>query len=113
MTLAWRWADATGLSVSTGALVVLCIHSVWRLQGRGEDGAAILRELGSHTAVAGGTILLILALRADVWIAAAYGLRVEEAHQALPTWLVPTLALALAGWTMLLAAWTRVAGLGR
>jgi RNA polymerase sigma factor (sigma-70 family) len=113
MTLAWRWADATGLGVSTGALVVLCVHSVWRLQGRGVDGAAILREVGSHTALAGGTILLILALRADVWVAAAHGLRVEEAHQALPTWLVPMLVLALAGWTMLLAAWTRGARLDR
>jgi RNA polymerase sigma factor (sigma-70 family) len=105
--LAWRWADPLGVGLIAGALVVLSAVSAWRLGQHRGDGAAILRDLGGHSAIAGGTILLILAWRADAWIANAHGLTVDAAHQALPTWLVPALALALVLWTGVLLIWAR------
>jgi hypothetical protein len=39
-------------------------------------------------------ILAILNLRADVWVARAYGVSVSEAHDLQPIWIIPVLTLA-------------------
>jgi hypothetical protein len=49
-------------------------------------------------------ILVILNLRADVWVARAYGVTVTEAHHLQPIWIIPVLTLALIAWTALVMA---------
>jgi len=42
-----------------------------------------------------------MSLRADVWVATAYGVSVAEAHDRLPIWIIPVLSVALIAWSAL------------
>ena len=48
-----------------------------------------------------------LNLRADVWVARAYGVTVAEAHNLQPIWIIPVLTLALIAWTALVITLTK------
>jgi len=48
-----------------------------------------------------------LNLRADVWVASAYGVTVAEAHTLQPTWIIPVLTLALVAWAAVVIALTK------
>ena len=52
-------------------------------------------------------ILAILNLRADVWVATAYGVTVAEAHDLQPIWIIPVLSLALVAWSALVITLTK------
>ena len=63
--------------------------------------------LGRDLVVLGLMILAVLNLRADVWVAASYGVTVAEAHNLQPIWIIPVLTIAGIAWTALVTALTK------
>ena len=86
-------------------MLVLAVWSFFRL--RGKSAAAVGPALGRHLNLFGLMILAILNLRADVWVARAYGVTVAEAHNLQPIWIIPVLTLALIAWTALVITLTK------
>jgi hypothetical protein len=86
-------------------MLVLALWSFVRL--RGKSAAAVGPALGRHVNLFGLMILAILNLRADVWVARAYGVSVAEAHNLQPIWIIPVLTLALIAWTAVVITLTK------
>jgi RNA polymerase sigma factor (sigma-70 family) len=103
--LTWIAHDPLATGIAAGTMLVLAFWSFFRL--RGSTAAAIGPALGRHLNLVGLMILAILNLRADVWVARAYGVTVAEAHNLQPIWIIPILTLALIAWTALVVALTR------
>jgi hypothetical protein len=83
----------------------LALWSFFRL--RGCPAAAIAQALGRDLIILGLMILATLNLRADVWVAAAYGVTVAEAHNLQPIWIIPVLTVVLIAWTGLVITLTK------
>ncbi len=83
----------------------LALWSFFQL--RGKSAAAVGPALGRHVNLFGLMILAILNLRADVWVARAYGVTVAEAHNLQPIWIIPVLTLALIAWSALVITLTK------
>ena len=94
--VAWRADDLMAAYTIAGTAAVLCLLAFIRI--RGKIGAEVARASSSHLGTCCVAMLLALNLRIDVWVAAAYGVTVAEAHQLYPTWLVPVLSLAYILW---------------
>jgi TM2 domain-containing membrane protein YozV len=76
---------------------------VWHFANtRGKTGVAVMQAIAAHLALCWGTILVILNLRLDVWLAAAHRCSLAEIHSLLPAWVVPVLTLALLLWAGLI-----------
>ena len=103
--LTWIAHDPLATGIAAGTMLVLAFWSFFRLRGStaSEVGPALGRELN----LLGLMILAILNLRADVWVARAYGVTVAEAHQLQPIWIIPVLTLALIAWTALIITLTK------
>jgi hypothetical protein len=103
--LTWMAHDPLTTGIAAGTMLVLGVRSFFRL--RGKSAAAVGLALGWDMNVIGLMILAILNLRADVWVANAYGVTVAEAHNLQPIWIIPVLTLALVAWTALIIALTK------
>ena len=103
--LTWNAHDLLATGIATGSMLALALWSFLRLRGRSatEIGPALGRDL----MLLGLTILAILNLRADLWVASAYGVTVAEAHNLQPIWIIPILTLALIAWTTLVITLTK------
>ena len=103
--LAWINNDHLAAGIAGGTMSVLAIWSFFQL--RGNAAAAVGPALARHLSFVGLMILAILNLRADVWVASAYGVTVAEAHTLQPTWIIPVLTLALVAWAAVVIALTK------
>jgi RNA polymerase sigma factor (sigma-70 family) len=103
--LTWNAHDPLATGVAAGTRLVRAVWSVFRLRGR--SAATVGPALGHHLNLLGLMILAILNLRADVWVARAYGVTVAEAHDLLPIWIIPVLTLALVAWTAVVVTLTK------
>jgi hypothetical protein len=106
IALALRHHDVLGAAITTGTMLVLGFWTFFQL--RSETPGTLLRTLSARLALAGVLILLIVNLRVDVWVAFAYEVSVADAHNVLPTWMVPVLTAAFVAWVGFLraiAAW--------
>jgi RNA polymerase sigma factor (sigma-70 family) len=103
--LTWNVHDPLATAIAAGSMLVLAVWSFFRL--RGKSAAAVGLALGGHLNLFGLIILAILNLRADVWVASAYGVTVAEAHNLQPIWIIPVLTLALIAWTTLVMTLTK------
>ena len=97
--LTWMAHDPLATGVAAGTMLVLALWSFVQL--RGKSAAAVGLALGRHVNLFGLMILVIMSLRADVWVATAYGVSVAEAHDRLPIWIIPVLSVALIAWSAL------------
>ena len=103
--LAWDTGDRLWAWIIAAIMIALF---AWRLyQGRGKAGAAAIRMVTRHFALAAGAVLVLLNLRLDVWVAERRDVSVAEVHQFLPIWLVPLLSVALVAWVSALVALTK------
>ena len=102
IALASRYGDLLGAAITTGTMLVLGFWTFFQL--RSETAGTLVRTLSSRLALAGALILLIVNLRADVWVAFAYGVSIADAPTILPTWIIPVLTSALVAWVSLLFA---------
>jgi len=105
LRLTWIAHDPLATAIAAGTMLALAVWSFIRL--RGQPAAAVGPALGGHLNGLGLMILAILNLRADVWVAHAYGVTVAEAHQLQPIWIIPILTLALIVWTALVMNLTK------
>ena len=103
--LTWIAHDPLATGIAAGTMLVLALWSFVRL--RGKSAAAVGLALGWDMNLIGLMILAILNLRADVWVAKAYGVTVAEAHNLQPIWIIPVLTLALIAWTALVITLTK------
>ena len=103
--LTWIFHDPLATGIAAGTMLVLALRSFFQL--RGSAIAAVGPVLGRHLTLFGLMILAILNLRADVWVARAYGVTVAEAHNLQPIWIIPVLTLALIAWTAVVIALTK------
>jgi RNA polymerase sigma factor (sigma-70 family) len=109
--LAWRAGDLMAAGTITGMMVVLGIWAFFRI--RNQTGAGIMRIINSHLAVCAAAMLATFNLRFDVWVASGYGVSVAEAHNRLPTWIVPLLTLVFLIWSGVVIALTKPKPRGR
>jgi RNA polymerase sigma factor (sigma-70 family) len=100
--LTWTAHDPLATGIAAGTMLTLALWSFFQL--RGKSAAAVGPAVGRHVNLYGVMILVILNLRADVWVARAYGVTVTEAHHLQPIWIIPVLTLALIAWTALVMA---------
>ena len=91
--LAWHAGDRVWAWIIAAAMILLGAWYLYRL--RGKKGTTAWRTLGAHAAVLCGTILVVLNLRLDVWLAPRFEVSVAEMHRLHPMWLIPALTLAL------------------
>lgn len=103
--VAWTQGDHAGAWIIATAAGVASVLAFLRI--RTCTGADIARAASRHLGLCCGMILIALNLRIDVWVANAYGVRVEEAHRLQPTWMIPLLSVAFVIWT---AAVVKLAG---
>ena len=103
--LTWVAHDPLATGIAAGTMLVLALWSFVRL--RGKSAAAVRLALGWDMNLIGLMILAILNLRADVWVARAYGVAVAEAHNLQPIWIIPVLTLALIAWSAMVFALTK------
>jgi RNA polymerase sigma factor (sigma-70 family) len=103
--LTWTAHDPLATGIAAGTMLVLALWSFFRL--RGSTAAAVGPALARHLNLVGLMILAILNLRADVWVARAYGVTVAEAHNLQPIWIIPVLTLALIAWSALVITLTK------
>jgi RNA polymerase sigma factor (sigma-70 family) len=103
--LTWTAHDLLATGIAAGTMLMLAIWSFIRL--RGSSAVAVGPALGRDMNLLGLMILAILNLRADVWVANAYGVTVAEAHNLLPIWIIPVLTLALIAWTAVVITLTK------
>jgi hypothetical protein len=96
LRVAWNADDLMAVGTIAGAATVLCVLAF--LQIRGKTGADVARASSAHLGICCAVILMALNLRIDVWVAAAYGVTVAEAHRLQPTWIVPVLSLGFVFW---------------
>jgi hypothetical protein len=106
--LTWMAHDPLATGIAAGTMLVLGVRSFFQL--RGKSATAVGPALGRHLNLFGLMILAILNLRADVWVAKAYGVTVAEAHNLQPIWIIPVLTLALISWTALVITLTKPRG---
>jgi RNA polymerase sigma factor (sigma-70 family) len=105
LRLTWTAHDPLTTGIAAGTMLVMAFWSFFRL--RGKSAAAVGPALGGHLNLLGLMILVILNLRADVWVARAYGVTVAEAHHLQPIWIIPVLTLALIAWSALVITLTK------
>jgi RNA polymerase sigma factor (sigma-70 family) len=103
--LTWMAHDPLATGVAAGTMLMLALWSFVQL--RGKSAAAVGPAIGRHVNLFGLMILVILNLRADVWVASAHGVTVAEAHNLQPIWIIPVLTLALIAWTALVITLTK------
>jgi hypothetical protein len=103
--LTWTAHDPLATGIAAGTMLVLALWSFVQL--RGKSAAAVGPAVGRHVNLFGLMILMILNLRADVWVAKAYGVTVAEAHNLQPIWIIPVLTLALIAWTTVVITLTK------
>ncbi len=103
--LTWMAHDPLATGIAAGTMLMLALWSFVKL--RGKSAAAVGPILGQHLNLFGLVILAIMNLRADVWVARAYGVTVAEAHTLQPIWIIPVLTLALIAWTALVFILTK------
>ena len=103
--LAWHAGDYAWAWIIATAMILLGAWYLYRL--RGKKGTTAWRTLGAHAAVLCGTILVVLNLRLDVWLAPRFEVSVAEMHRLHPMWLIPALTLALLLWIGLVIAITK------
>jgi RNA polymerase sigma factor (sigma-70 family) len=103
--MTWTAHDPLATAIAAGIMLMLALYSFLKL--RGKSAAAVGPALGRHLNGFGLVILAILNLRADVWVARAYGVTVAEAHQLQPIWIIPVLTFALIAWSALVIKLTR------
>jgi RNA polymerase sigma factor (sigma-70 family) len=105
LRLTWMAHDPLATGIAAGAMLMLAVWSFFRL--RGKSAAAVGPALGRDMNLLGLMVLAILNLRADVWVARAYGVTVAEAYHLQPIWIIPVLTLALIAWTALVITLTK------
>lgn len=105
LRLTWNAHDPLATGIAAASMLVLALWSFFRLRGRA--ATEIMPALGRDLVVLGLMILAVLNLRADVWVAASYGVTVAEAHNLQPIWIIPVLTLAGIAWTTLVIALTK------
>jgi len=103
--MTWMAHDMLATGIAAGTMLLLGIRSFFQL--RACPAAAVGPALGRHLNGVGLMVLAILNLRADLWVAHAYGVTVTEAHQLQPIWIIPVLTLALIAWTALVITFTK------
>ena len=103
--LTWNAHDPLATGIAAGTMLVLAVWCFFQL--RGKSAATVGLALGAHLNLFGLMILAILNLRADVWVAKAYGVTVAEAHKLQPIWIIPVLTLALIAWTAVIITLTK------
>jgi len=96
----WLW---TG--IITAIMLALGVAYYFQLQGK--IGIAAKRAAIKHVALAMGTVLVILNLRLDAWLASYRGVSVTEIQELLPMWIIHVLTAALVLWVVILTAFTR------
>jgi RNA polymerase sigma factor (sigma-70 family) len=99
IALAWRAHDPVSAGIISAAMVALGLWHFFQIRGR--KGTAGMRVTMGRMSLACGTILLILNLRLDAWLAAIHG------TNPLSAWVIPSLTLALLVWVGVLFAVTK------
>ena len=66
-----------------------------------------MQSIAWHLTFAWATVLVILNLRLDTWIATAHRSNLAEIHRLMPPWVIPVLTLALLLWAGMVMALTR------
>jgi hypothetical protein len=106
LNVAVQWATAKRQQrIAAGTMVLMAVWSFFRL--RGSTATAVGPAIGRDVNLLCLMILAILNLRADVWVAKAYGVTVAEAHNLQPIWIIPVLTLALVAWSALVFTFTK------
>lgn len=105
LRLTWIAHDPLATGIAAGTMLGLALWCFVQL--RGKSAATVGPALGGHVNLFGLMILAILNLRADVWVAKAYGVTVAEAHKLQPLWIIPVLTLALIAWTAVVITLTK------
>jgi hypothetical protein len=108
--VAWQARDAGAAVIIAGLMVGLGIWNYLNL--RGKIGMAAMRAVAGHLTLAWATVLVILNLRLNTWLAAAHRSSLAEIHHLLPAWVTPLLTLALVLWAGLVLALTKPASHG-
>jgi len=103
--VSWQFHDRITAGISTGLMLVLWLLSFFSLRGR--TGVAAMQSIAWHLTFAWATVLVILNLRLDTWIATAHRSTLAEIHRLMPPWVIPSLTLALLLWAGLVMALTR------
>jgi len=103
--IAWESYDRGWAAIIAGIMVVLGTWHFLRLRGTPESAAT--REAIGRIAWLWGTMLLIVNLRWDVWLAAGRGAGLAEVHSLLPVWVVPSATLTLLIWIGIVVALTK------
>ena len=105
--IAWKSHDMASAAIITGLMVVLGIWQVVNL--RGKIGVRGMQAIAGYLALNWATVLVILNLRLDRWMASISGRSLAEIHSVLPAWVIPVLTLALVLWAGLLMVATKPA----
>lgn len=103
IAVAWRNRDLMGAATTAAAMVGLAAWAWIRYRNYGVR--ELMKAASSHLAVIGVVALLVLNLRAEVWLATAYRVTPAEAHRILPLWIIPVLSVLFVGWTALMSLW--------
>jgi len=103
--LTWQAHDPLATGIAAGVMLLMMVWSFFRL--RGKSAVELTPTLGRHQSLFGLVILAILNLRADVWVARAYGVTTAEAHELQPIWIIPVLTLVLIAWSALVIKLTK------
>ncbi len=94
--LAWQENDRISAVIIGGTMLALGLWHFFHV--RGKTGMAAVRASIGHFALCSGTVLVILNLRLDAWMASRRECSLAEIHRLLPVWVVPLLTLALVLW---------------
>ncbi len=89
--VAWQSGDHLGAGITTAAMVASCVWTICRLRSKTHT---VKRMTWMHLAVIFGVIILMLNWRLDIWLAAARGTDLAEAHRLLPMWTVHLMTVA-------------------
>lgn len=104
--LAWRVHDLKW-SVAAAIVGAMPVRSVWTFfRVRSNKGSPVRAAYGYMTWCC-AVVVAVINFRLAVWIAAARGISVAEAHRLLPFWIVPLLTLVLLIWCGVALALTK------
>jgi RNA polymerase sigma factor (sigma-70 family) len=103
--VAWNAGDLLAAWTLAGTVAALCVLAFFRL--RGKIGVEAARADAMHLGICFAVMMMAINLRMDVWVAAAYGVTVAEAHRLQPLWIIPILTLALVAWIVVVTGQAR------
>lgn len=99
------WHDRAALEITVAAMVLMGVRTYF--EARAKAATAVMEVIGRNLNYVGLLILLVINLRVEVWVAAAYNVKPAEASNYLPIWMVPAASLALICWAAGFTVWAK------